>query len=323
MNSQFLFLLVFGGIVFLLIMTLTVMPVVNGAGGSRRKLKDRLSSLSKMDSPEISRLVPDEKLRRLSPLERKIESSAIFESLRNLNVHAATHHSVLNVLAKCTIVSVFVAVLLNWFVSPEVALIGGGLGFFTPIFYLIHLKNKRLDRFEEQIPEALDLMKRSLMVGQPFVQTLKGISEEMEEPIANEFGLAFMDINYGASVESALNAMLERVPSVTLMALVTSVNVQKESGGNLVEILDNITGVVRGRFRFQRKLKTLSAEGRISAWVLSLIPFLLFIMLRIINPDYISKITDTPEGQTFLMYGLVGMTLGILWMKRIISKIEV
>jgi tight adherence protein B len=175
---------------------------------------------------------------------------------------------------------------------------------------------------EEQIPDAIDTMTRALQAGHPFNATLRMIAEDLEDPIAGEFELTFGDINYGNDLRRAMLGLLARVPSVTMMALVTSVLVQKETGGNLAEILKQISGVVRGRFKLHRKVRTLSAEGRMSAWVLACVPLVLFALISVTSPDYLPILVDDPRGQKMIIYGMVSGVLGILWIRRIL-RIEV
>ena len=144
----------------------------------------------------------------------------------------------------------------------------------------------------------------------------------MDAPIAEEFEMTFNDISYGSDVRRAMLALLERVPSVTVMALVTSILVQKETGGNLAEVLEQIAKVIRGRFRFQRKVKTLTAEGRMSAWVLSLVPLFLFAVIWITTPDYLPLLVEDPRGHSMVIYGCISAVVGIAWIRRII-RIEV
>jgi tight adherence protein B len=144
----------------------------------------------------------------------------------------------------------------------------------------------------------------------------------MDPPISKEFELMFSDLSYGNDVRRALLGLMERVPSVNVMALVTAVLVQRETGGNLAEILDQIGKVVRERFRFDRKVRTLAAEGKMSAWVLSLIPLALVLMLSISSPNYLPILLTSKLGHTML-YAAGGLgVLGILWIRRII-RIEV
>jgi tight adherence protein B len=180
----------------------------------------------------------------------------------------------------------------------------------------------RLDKLEEQLPDAIDVIKRAVRAGHPFNTAIKLVADDMDPPIAKEFERTFSDLNYGSDVRRALLGLLSRVPSVTLMALVTSVLVQRETGGNLAEILDQIGKVVRGRFRFQRKIRSLSAEGRISAWVLALVPLALVVMLSIVSPNYLPVLLKNPIGHKFLYAaGILGV-IGVLWVRRIV-QIEV
>jgi tight adherence protein B len=185
-----------------------------------------------------------------------------------------------------------------------------------------HLRAKRMAKIEEQVPDAVDTMTRALRAGHPFNATLRMIAEDLEDPIAGEFNLTFGDINYGNDLRRAMLGLLSRVPSVTMMALVTSVLVQKETGGNLAEILKQISEVVRGRFKLHRKVKTLSAEGRMSAWVLALVPIILFAVISVTTPDYLPVLVNDPRGHKMIIYGLISGVLGVLWIRKIL-RIEV
>jgi tight adherence protein B len=177
-------------------------------------------------------------------------------------------------------------------------------------------------KFEEQLPEAIDLMKRALKAGHPFTSTLNLVAADMDDPVAKEFEITFNDISYGSDVRRAMLGLLSRVPSITVMALVTSILVQKETGGNLAEVLEQIAKVIRSRFRFYRKVRTLTAEGRMSAWVLALVPLVLFVTLQITSPFYLPVLLDDPRGQKLIIYGVVSGVIGIAWIRRII-RIEV
>ena len=144
----------------------------------------------------------------------------------------------------------------------------------------------------------------------------------MDDPIAREFGITFADINYGLDVKQAFMNMLERIPNVTLMTLVTAVVVQRETGGNLAETLSKISSVIRGRFRFNRKVKTLSAEGRLSAWILAMIPFTLFVLIMLTTPSYLPVLMQEPAGLKIVAAAFLLQIIGILWIRRII-RIEV
>jgi tight adherence protein B len=201
-------------------------------------------------------------------------------------------------------------------------LAAAALGFAAPYLQLSMSRRRRLEKIEEQLPDAVDVIKRALRAGHPFNAAIKLVAEDMDQPIAKEFELTFSDLNYGNDVRRAMLGLLNRVPSVTVMALVTSVLVQRETGGNLAEILEQIAKIVRGRFRFERKVRSLSAEGRMSAWVLALVPLGLVVMLSIASPNYLPVLLQHPIGHKLLYgAGILGV-LGILWIRSII-RIEV
>jgi tight adherence protein B len=169
------------------------------------------------------------------------------------------------------------------------------------------------------LPDAIDSMKRALRAGHPFSATMKMVAEDMDDPVAREFDIVFADINYGNDSRRAMLGLLQRVPSMTVMALVTAVLVQKETGGNMAEILEQISTVVRARFRFYRKVRTLSAEGRLSAWILALVPFTLFVVIMVTTPEYLPVLLESPAGIKMIMGGSVMGVIGIFWIRRIIQ----
>jgi tight adherence protein B len=196
------------------------------------------------------------------------------------------------------------------------------VGAALPLMKIFRDRTSRIMRFEEQLPDAIDMVKRALRAGHPFSGAIKLVADEMDDPVAGEFGATFADINYGNDTRRAMLGLLQRVPSVTVMALVTSILVQRETGGNLAEILDRIATVVRGRFKLQRKVKTLSAEGRMSAWILALVPLVLFAVIWITTPDYLPTLLEDEAGQKMVIYGVVSGVIGIFWVQRVI-RIEV
>jgi tight adherence protein B len=217
-----------------------------------------------------------------------------------------------------------IAAIIGWSVSRLmfIGLAAGAAGLVLPFLKITQERKKRFAKLDEQLPDAIDVMKRALRAGHPFNSALRLVAEDMSEPIAREFQLTFADINYGNDVRRAMLGLLLRVPSVSMMAVVTAVLVQKETGGNLAEIFERISHVIRGRFRFHRKVRTLSAEGRLSAWILSLVPLVLFAVIWVTSPSYLPVLLDHPIGQKLLIFAGVMGVLGIAWMRKVI-RIEV
>lgn len=298
----------------------TAVPVFGEAGKARKKLRQRLREIEQSDNrPAMASLLREKYLRELSPLERFLESLPGMESLADLIEQAGRNWRAYQLVGVGLALGFGLTIAIWSFTnSPLLAAAGLPLGILLPIMKVVMDRNARMALFEEQLPEALDVIKRALRAGHPFNQSLKLVSTEMDDPIATEFGRTFADINYGNDLKSAMLGLLERVPSINVMAVVTSVLVQKETGGNLAEILEKISSVIRGRFKLSRKIKTLSAEGRLSAWILVAVPFGLFIMIMITTPDYLPVLLKEPLGRQLIGWGFSIMLVGILWIRTII-----
>lgn len=320
--------LVFIAMVFVAVLLLSqglVTPVFGENKRIRKKMHSRLRKIEEaIEGPTSSSILRKEYLVKLSPFGRWMESLPGMESLRNTIEQSGhtqkAHHVVLLCLALAVMGGIISWYLLKFqlLIVIPVSLICA----YLPLFKIKYDRVKRLEKFEEQFPEALDVMVRALKAGHPFSHTMQMVAEEMSDPVAREFGLTFSDMNYGNDVRHAMLGLLERVPSMNVMAFVTSILVQKETGGNLTELLSKISEVIRGRFKLNRKIKTLSAEGRMSAWVLTLIPFILFVMIMVTTPDYLTILTDSPQGLKLITISCAGMIIGIYWLRRII-RIEV
>lgn len=191
------------------------------------------------------------------------------------------------------------------------------VGLSLPVFQVYIDRNKRLLKFEEQLPEALDIIVRALRAGHAFNEVLGMVGDELIGPVGEEFNQAYSDINYGMNLEVVFISMLRRIPSVSLQAMVTAILIQRQVGGNTAEILSKIATVIRSRFRFQRKVKTLTAEGRMSGWVLALVPFALTAILLITTPDYLNELV-TQQGKELIAKGLFLEIVGVFWIRKLL-----
>jgi tight adherence protein B len=188
-----------------------------------------------------------------------------------------------------------------------------------PVWHLRRLKARRMGRFQAQLPEALDLMSRALKAGHTFGGGMRMVANEFADPIGGEFGKTLDEINYGMDVDRALANLQNRVDVEDLKFFIVSVNIQRETGGNLAEIIANIARLVRERFALFGKVRVLSAEGRISALLLSALPFFIAGVLYLINPGYISLLWTNELGRT-MAWGAVGsMVVGIVIMRRMVD----
>jgi tight adherence protein B len=203
---------------------------------------------------------------------------------------------------------------LHWIFA---ALIAAG-GAVLPLLYILNKRTRRMRKIVEQLPDTLDLMSRALKAGHAFPSALQMVGDETQDPIAGEFRIVHDEINFGVAVPTALTNLGIRVPSPDMRQFVIAVLIQRETGGNLTELLSNISALIRQRLKLLMKIRVLSAEGRLSAWILCLLPFCLAGVINIINPRFMSVLWTDPMGLKMIYALLVLMVLGTLWMRKII-----
>jgi tight adherence protein B len=199
---------------------------------------------------------------------------------------------------------------------------GAGLGFALPFVFLSVKRTRRLRSFEEQFPEGLDLISRALKAGHAFATGLKMVADEMPDPVGPEFRKTFDEQNFGLPLKDALDNLSMRVPSLDVRFFATAVLIQRETGGNLAEILENLAHVVRERFKILRQVRVYTAHGRFTGYVLLALPAVLCVALSFINPDHMNLLFRERMGQMMLGGALTMQTIGYLWIKQVI-KIEV
>jgi tight adherence protein B len=200
--------------------------------------------------------------------------------------------------------------------------IGGAVGFAIPFFVLNMKRKRRMRKFEEEFPEALDLMSRALKAGHAFATGLKMVADEMSEPIGPEFRKTFDEQNFGLPLKDALNNLTERIPLLDVRFFSTAVLIQRETGGNLSEILENLAHVVRERFKILRQVRVYTAHGRLTGYVLLALPVFLVIALSFINPEHMQLLFRERIGHMLLGATVVMQTIGYFWIRQVV-KIEV
>jgi tight adherence protein B len=188
-----------------------------------------------------------------------------------------------------------------------------------PFLYLLSAKKKRMKKFLAQLPEALELIARSLRAGHAFSGGLKMVADEMGDPIGVEFAKTLDEINFGVGVPQALKNFSERVDCPDLKFFVISVIIQRETGGNLAEILESLAYLIRERFKLQGKIRVLAAQGKLSAVILVLLPFIMAGLLSVLNRKYIDTLFKDPVGQVLSVFALVMTVLGIFAMRKMIA----
>jgi tight adherence protein B len=318
MSSPWLFLGLVFFAVFLLVQGMVV-PVFGESTRMRKRLLARLNTVASGTQGDFASLLREKSLKELSGPERALEMLPGMERLARIIEQSGRTTPGYRVLL-LSLVLATLAGFCGWSLArlPLWAATGALIAFPLPLMKIMRDRASRLAKFEEQMPEALDVIKRALKAGHPFTQTLKLVAEDMEDPIAREFDLVFSEINYGGDMRRAMLGLLERVPSVSVMSLITAVLVQKETGGNLAETFERITTVIRGRFKLHRRVRTLSAEGRMSAWILALVPLVLVAVMSFTAPDYLPMLFRDPTGKNLIAAAIALAAIGIMWIRRII-----
>ena len=188
--------------------------------------------------------------------------------------------------------------------------------------FLRYKRNKRLYKFEEHFPEALDLLSRAVRAGHAFSAGMKMVADELDEPVGPEFRKAFDEQNFGLPLKESLNNLSERIPILDVRFFSTAVLIQRETGGNLAEILDNLANVVRERFKIRRQVRVHTAHGRFTGYVLMGLPAFLGLALSFINPEHMNLLFNEPIGHMMIVVCIIMQAVGFIWINQIV-KIEV
>ena len=209
-----------------------------------------------------------------------------------------------------------ILVLTNMWIAAIIAAAAGGLG---PYTVLRRKRARRFYKFEEQLPEAIDMLGRAIRAGHPLSAGLKMVSDEASDPVAGEFRRTHEEHRFGLAFEDALLAMADRVGIVDVRILVTAILIQREVGGNLAEVLDNLASVIRARFTIRRQLRVYTAQGRFSGYVLAVLPIAVGAAIYSLNPPYIKLLFTDPMGKLLVMLAVIFQIIGFLWIRKIVN----
>ena len=212
-----------------------------------------------------------------------------------------------------------VALALSPFLSPPGAAAGAVVGPLAVVLYLSIVRRRRIDRFTAQLPDALSIIVRSLRIGHPFVSAIGLAAREMRDPIAGELAMTAEEIGFGQDVTTAVVNMHRRVGQDDLLFLVTAVSVQSQTGGNLAEVLARLATLMRQRSTLELKVKALSAEGRLSAWFLTAMPFLLYGAIRLLSRDYFGELAESPILVPALVYASISLVASNIIIYRMVN----
>jgi tight adherence protein B len=218
------------------------------------------------------------------------------------------------------IAAVVAGLLMVIYKSPVVAAPGAvAVGFILPVLVLMLKRHLRWKAMTAQLPDAIDIMVRSLKAGHPVATSINMVAKETRDPLATEFGLVVDEMTYGLNLETALSNMARRAGVGDLRFLVVAVTVQVDVGGNLAEILSSLSRVIRERSKMRAKIRALSAEGRFSAILLTILPFALIGVINIVAPTYYTAVKDDPAFWPVLGFGFVLMLMGVIVMQRMVN----
>jgi tight adherence protein B len=253
-------------------------------------------------------------------LNRRLLKFEVAPRLHNLLHQAGLSWTAGGLLSGCGVCFAIPALLVNIrFHSVPLSLLVGLLLFPAPFIWVIVKRNKRFDLFQQGLPEALDLMVGGLRAGHSLIAAMGLVARECPDPVGSEFKTCFEEQNYGLELKTALHNMIIRIPLQELRIVSTAIMIQKESGGNLAEVLDKTAHVIRERFRLKRQVGVHTAQGRLTGWILTLLPVGLGVVLYISNPKTMSVLWTNPLGIKLLCASIVMLAIGGLIMRSIVN----
>jgi tight adherence protein B len=305
-----------------------LLAAASGAGASRqdKEMLARLDSAlatnkSKSDMADLLIDVRKNELLSTIPwIDRLLRKIELTPRLRRLLYQANLKWTVGGLVLMCASAFAVTGYLLYWRTGAVLfGVMGGAVFGSAPIGYVFFLRNKRMSKFEEGLPEALDLICSALRVGHSLNSALGLVTRECPDPVGPEFRVTFDEQNYGLELKTALENMVNRVPLQDLRIVVTGINIQKESGGNLAEVLEKASEVIRERFRLKREVMTRTAQGRLTGIVLTLLPVVLGCALYFVNPDMMSLLWKRELGIKLLYAASAMIVIGGLIIRKIVN----
>ena len=288
-----------------------------------RKLARRLRDVGESPNIADAALVMNRPEGPLPQLDGLVNRTAAGSRLARLIEQSGIRTTPSAIIVISLISAATAAVIAAVFVRHPLAMLAAApIGLALPFAWLVNRRSSRFKKFEEQFPEALDLLSRAIRAGHALQTALGMVGEELPEPVGPEFKKTFERQNFGLPFREAMDELADRVTILDVRFFVTAVAIQKETGGNLAEILDNLAHVVRERFKIRRQVRVHTAHGRFTGYVLLALPVALAIMLSYIAPGQMQPLFRERMGQIMLVAAMVMQTIGFIWIRKVI-KIEV
>jgi len=309
--------LIFGGAALFVALILLVVGLTRNPTG-QELVERRLGEAPQQEAE------PDERERRSESIvgaavDRAVEGRGFAENLATLLAQANLKWTVGEFLAMSFIIGVAVSLVFYVLNRPVLIPVGLILGFLGPRIYLTFRKNARLKEFNDQLGDALNLMVNSLRAGYSTMQALEVISNEMPAPISEEFRRVVLELQLGVPFDTAMSNLLRRMPSADMDLIITAMSVQREVGGNLAEVLDAISFTIRERVRIKGEIKTLTAQGRITGVVITILPIGLGIVLYMVNPGFIGLLFESACGWLMVGLAVILIVIGYVMVNKIVS----
>jgi tight adherence protein B len=303
-----------------------LLMVASGTGATQQSKKvlatldSALATESQETRDQIVNLRKSELLSAIPWINRKLLNFDLAPRLRSLLYQANLNWTAGGLLLMCLAGFVAPAYLVYWRMGniPIALVVGAGVGS-MPILWVLFKRDKRFSQFEQGLPEALDLMVSALRAGHSLIAAMGLVSRECPDPLGMEFRVCFDEQNYGLELKTAMDNLTTRIPLQDLKMVATAILIQKESGGNLAEVLDKTSNVIRERFRLKRQVKTHTAQGRLTGLVLTFLPVGLGIALYAVNGDMVSLLWRTEIGVKLLWITAAMITVGGLIIRKIVD----
>lgn len=287
-----------------------------------RRFSQRIQALGGTPVESASRLslLKQRRLADSNGLDHLLRQSSVAASLDTQLQQAGSTVNVGRLLSYCG-VGFGVGLLLGLVVFSAwwMALLTAGATTLMPLAWISRQRTTRLHTIQKQLPEVADLIARSLRAGHALPVTMQMVAEEMPEPISGEFRQAADEINFGLGLHQAMQHLSQRLPIDDLRFLVVAILIQRDTGGNLAELMQSMSYLIRERLKLLGQVSALSAEGRLSGWILFLMPIAMALLLSVVNPDYLLRLVQDPIGRVGLGIAAVQMLLGGLWMQTIVK----
>jgi tight adherence protein B len=290
----------------------------------KRKVVGRLKGHMSTGGPEAQKF-NFEDLRKQAPkatgmLGQMFTRLSFTERLQTTLEQANVPWSASRLLGNLTMIACVLVAVMTVLQLPILAAVGAAVAVYVlPILYFVHRRSKRLNKLVLQLPDVFELLSQALRAGHSLASGIQVVATEMSEPAATEFGRVFHEQNLGLKIEDALGNLAERMDVLDVRFFVTAVLIQRQTGGDLAEVLDKISEVIRDRIKLHGTVKALTAEGRLSGYVLLALPFVVFLAMLKVNFEYAQLLWSHPTGQMMAMFAIVSMIMGWLMIKKIVN----